>query len=691
MFNSSVNIFLYSLVKERPLYTIILLALSLISTFCNVVGSILLISILLILIGNYHSLILPSFLLKINSLSDNFNSPSRVANIILLLIIIVLIKNVVSYISSIVSFKYIKYLTYEMKIKGFKILCKVDFDYYLKNKREEIFSKLNREIEQAAFAVKSIQQLLIISITIAILTVALIIISWQLTFVSYVILGCLFLINNWLSSQVHQARITSTQSTQAANRQIIQFLAGIRSIKTAANEAKEFKAIAESIRAKDREQFRTQLISASIKPITEIGGVLLVLTLTIVAYYLYPQAISIIAPIFLVYLIILLRLLPFISQFRNTRQQYINTRSSIEVVANFLAPANKPISHSGDLKLNRLKTGIEFKAVTFAYPQHAQIVLDKISFSVPQGQKTALVGFPGTSNSIIADLLTRFYEPIEGSIFLDNQKLSKYNTSSLRKAIAIVSRETFIFNRSLAANIAYGIDHASESDIIAAAKKAQIYEFIEQLPAGLATKVGERGIRLSELQKQKISFARACLRNPEIVILDEPFDFLGDNLINLESTKEIIHALCHNCTSVIITKQLNLAKTAEQIVLFSKGKIVEIGTHQQLLQHGNLYQRLYSMQFKNNQESRQLKLAHKIAQKLTQQNKQNKQNNSNLSEEIRLNLDVLLNYLELLGQDTLKDKPQQEIILDESFHSAKNILASIKEYERKLSQEITDY
>ena len=168
------------------------------------------------------------------------------------------------------------------------------------------------------------------------------------------------------------------------------------------------------------------------------------------------------------------------------------------------------------------------------------------------------------------------------------------------------------------------------------------------------------------------------MRNPQIIILDEPFEFIEGNLAALESMQNIIRNLCRNRTAIILTKQLDLAKTADRIMLFNKGKMIETGTHQQLLQQGNIYQRLYSMQFKNNQQSRQLKLAQKIARKLARHNE------NNLSEEIRFNLNSLLNNLELLNQDLLQDR--QDTILDESFQSAKDILVSLRSYEQKISE-----
>ena len=679
MLNSSSNIVLSSLIKQKPIYTLVILSLNLLSTACNILGTVLLIPIFYVLTDSAKLLSTHEHLQLINSLFANLNSEAKPIVMIISLLAIILLKNIASYITIIVGFRYTKEMMYEMKLQGIRLLCEVDFNYYQRNKYKDILVTLNREIEKSAIAIKSAQKLLIVSITIAILTIILITISWQLTLVSLIALGSIISINNWLISQARKVRNASVEANRSSNRRIIEFLAGIRLVKTVANEAAEYQAIAKSMAEKNKSQFQTQLVSATIEPITEVGGTIVILLLIVASYYIYDRAISTTATVLLIYLAVLLRLLPFLSQFDRARLQYINTRSSLEVVANFLDLVNKPISNSGNLNLVGLKTGVEFKAVTFAYPNREQIILDKVDLSIPQGKTIALVGFPSLGNSIISDLLIRFYDPIEGKILLDGKELKEYEPRSLRKAIAVVNRDPFLFNNSLAYNIAYGIDNVTERDIIAAAKKAQIYQFIEQLPAGLATRVGERGMTLSEAQRQKISLARAFLRNPKIVILDEPFDLLDRNFIDFESTQEIIRSLTNQRTALIITKQLDLAKTADRIILFSQGKIIETGTHQQLLQQGNTYQRLYSIQFKTNQQSRQLKLAQKIARKLAQQNR------DRLSAEISLNLNTLLNYLESLSQELLPDE-EQDTILNESFQSAKDMLATLKAYERKISQ-----
>ena len=682
MFDSSVNNLLFKLIKAKPMYLLTSLILSLSSTILNLISTTLLIPILFILVGNNEKISTWNQFYLIGYLFDFWSDYSAKHQLLIMIVMVcsmILVKNLINYISTVLGFKYSKDIVYKLKTKGLNTLFKVNLDYYQKNKISSILLKLNREIDRTALAAKSIQNILIISITILLLTAFLVSISWQLSVVSLISISLIVYLNSWLIHQLKRNRIVTSEKIQASNRQVIEFLSGIRLIKSVANESVAHKAIARSIRDKDQKQLITQSISATIKPITEIGGTVTILILGISSYYLYPLSLSEVAPIILVYLVVLFRLLPFISQFNSAKLQFINARSSVEVVANFLQGIDRPISSSGNQIFSNLESGIEFKSVTFTYPQQAQIVLDEINLWIPKGKTIALVGFVGSGKFTIADLLTRFYTPIEGKILLDGIELENYDLSSLRKAIAVVSRNTFLFNNSLAYNIAYGVNSATEEEIIFAAKQAGIYQFISQLPTGLASEVGERGIALTEFQKLQISLARALLRRPQILILDEPVE-ADDYSPSSELIQDAITKLCcnRNRTTLIITKQLEIAKKADQIVVFNRSRIVETGTHEKLLQQGGIYQRLYSMQFKSSQQSRELKLAQKIAQKLAQQT------NSSLSSEISSSLNTLLNHLELINESLFDDEQQQHKILDRSYQSAKNMLVNLREYERKI-------
>lgn len=251
---------------------------------------------------------------------------------------------------------------------------------------------------------------------------------------------------------------------------------------------------------------------------------------------------------------------------------------------------------SGSISVSRVKGEIEFQNVSFSYPGDDRPVLQDISFRVPAGSVTALVGHSGSGKTTLAGLLPRFYPYSSGYILLDGVDLKDYTLASLRAQIALVSQDVVLFNDTVAANIAYGaLNGASAEDIEKAARAAHAMEFIERLPQLLATEVGENGTLLSGGQRQRLAIARALLKDAPILILDEATSAL-DN----ESERAIQDALAEvmkHRTTLVIAHRLSTIENADQVVVLDQGRVVESGTHAQLLAHGKVYAGLYNTQF----------------------------------------------------------------------------------------------
>ena len=681
MFKTSTNKFLFDLAQEKPLYIFTSLTLSLSSAILNAFSTTLLIPILAICLGNKDSFNIPNksaIIYYLLTFFERFNDESQLVMAIAIMTTAIILKNLINYINVVIEFKHTKYLVSRLKSQGISLLLKVNIHYYFNNKLGDILSKLNREIDKAAIVIKNIQNIFILSITIFIFVCFLALISWQLTLAALIVIVVNITINHFITNSLKYLNILLVKQTKIYSQRTIELLTGIRLIKTIKNEKEEYQLSTKLIATKDRTQLNIQAVSASISPINEISGMLIILVLIITCNYLYGQQIQDFAPMLLIYLVVLFRLLPFISQFTNARSQITNNISSVEVIADFLDEANKPIFQSGNIIFDKLQSGIKFQTTTFAYPNDAKLVLDKINLWIPQGKITAVIGNSGAGKSTIIDLLLRFYDPIDGQILIDNQNFKEFDLNSWRRAISVIGQDDFLFNNSVAYNVTYGLQNISELELITATKKANAYDFISQLPQGFATEIGDRGIRLSPGQKIRIAIARAFLRDPDILILDEV-----TNTLNPAETKlvhEAIIELCRNRTTLIVTNQLSSIKHAHQIVVLNKGKVIEVGTHEELLQNASFYGRWYSMQLKNSQQSRQQKLVQKIAKKLTNQS------NSSLSTEIRQNINSLLHYLYLVNEGLFRNDQEEEKILDETYQSAKNMLASLREYERKISQ-----
>lgn len=238
---------------------------------------------------------------------------------------------------------------------------------------------------------------------------------------------------------------------------------------------------------------------------------------------------------------------------------------------------------------------IKFDKVSFSY-NRSQPVLKDISFEVKKGQVIALVGPSGAGKSTLFDLLPRFYDPTDGTISIDQTDIKELRLDDLRRLLGIVTQETYLFNETIKANIAYGIKNISMDEIEKAAQAANAHDFISGFEDGYDTLVGNRGVRLSGGQRQRIAIARALLKNPQILIFDEATSALDTESELL--VQEAIDRLMANRTTLVIAHRLSTIKHADRILVIDQGRLAEIGTHRELIEKEGLYRRLYMMQFK---------------------------------------------------------------------------------------------
>jgi ATP-binding cassette subfamily B protein len=263
----------------------------------------------------------------------------------------------------------------------------------------------------------------------------------------------------------------------------------------------------------------------------------------------------------------------------------------------------KDLENAKTLKINQGK--VEYDSVDFAYEKGSSVLHD-ISFTIEPGKKLALVGESGEGKSTLANLMLRFYEVKSGRVLIDGQDINQVTQKSLRESIGVVFQEPLLFSGTVKENIAYSKSSVSEAEIIAAAKAANAYDFIKKLPKGLDTEIGERGVKLSGGQKQRIAIARAIVKNPKILILDEATSSLDSKAEH--EVQIALERLMKNRTTMIIAHRLSTISGVDTIVGIRGGKVIETGTPAELARQKGIYAELLKLQTLSQTEEGKAKL-----------------------------------------------------------------------------------
>jgi len=328
-------------------------------------------------------------------------------------------------------------------------------------------------------------------------------------------------------------------------------------------------------------------LTSIVSPLTSLLLVLMVATILITSTFAMNRDADFWVGILLIFLVVFSRLGGPLARINLSRTQLSTLIPSVTALKDFLLNPNKENLEEGDKEFKELKQEIRFENVSFRYGERGKSVLNEVSFSIPKGKTTAIVGGSGSGKTTIVWLLGRLYHPTGGRILIDGTDLKDFTTTSWQSRIGVVTQHIFLFNDTVRNNIRFGDFDSDDRRIEMAAQKANAMEFIQDMPDGFDTLVGDRGTRLSGGQAQRVSIARAMLVEPQLLILDEATSALDSRSERL--VQEAIDKISNECTMLVVAHRLSTIKKADNIVVLQEGRVVEQGTHQELIERKSYY------------------------------------------------------------------------------------------------------
>ena len=481
-----------------------------------------------------------------------------------------------------------------MRKSMFEQLISLSLGYYSQTRSGDLINCLNSEIATIQRGFGSASAFAIRGSTLIVYIVAMFLISWQLSIVSLVLFGMLSLMISSFVVRVREASFPVSQAGADFTSTGIELISAMRTIQTSSTQNFErvrFYKVSEKVKSA---LYKLNKAVDLIRPLAEAISTTILICVIVTAFNIFVVNGNLQTSSLLTFMFVLFRMIPLVEQVNGLRVELGSYGGSIARLKEVLRTDNKIYLKDGDLEFEKLEDSIDFFAVDFSYNSLDKPVLHDINLSIKRGETTALVGSSGAGKTTLADLIPRLYDPVNGDIFVDGISLKDLKISSLRSRMAIVSQSTFIFNASVRYNIAYGIDNVDEDLVIAVARQANALDFILDMPKGFDTILGDRGVRLSGGQCQRIAIARALLRKPDILILDEAtsaLDSVTERLI-----QESLDQLAKGCTVIAIAHRLSTIVRADKVVVLEKGRIVEQGSYQELIERKGALWKYHNMQ-----------------------------------------------------------------------------------------------
>lgn len=486
------------------------------------------------------------------------------------------------------------YLGDRLRKQIFEQLQSLSLSYFSTTRSGEIVNTITTEIEKIRQGFSGGAFLLTRGLTVVVYFMTMLLLSWQLTLIAILLFTLLAVGLSNLNARVRESSFGISVANGNFTSIAIEFINGIRTVHASGTQELERQRYYKASNQIVSSSTKVILIWTLVKPIAESAATTVLIGMIILAFSSFVVNGTLQVSSLLTFFFVLFRLVPFIQDINGTRA-FLNTlQGSADNIKNLLKREDKTYFQNGTIEFTGLKRSIDLVSVNFGYSQNQQVLHD-ITLTIEKGKMTALVGASGAGKTTVADLIPRFYDPTDGYIFIDEIDVRQFEINSLRRKIAVVSQDTFIFNTSVWNNIAYGTPEATEAKIREAARLANAEEFILEMPEGFDTELGDRGVRLSGGQRQRLAIARALLRNPEILILDEAtsaLDSVSERLI-----QESLEKLSVGRTVIAIAHRLSTIAKADKVVVLEQGRIVEQGQYQELIEQKGKLWKYHQMQY----------------------------------------------------------------------------------------------